>query len=638
MNQLLSLNRIAVIFSILLISTSSHAQSNYAVSLDGTNDYVSTSAYVVPTSGNFTVELWVYAITYTGYQEFVSQGSAGSAFYIGITNTTGVIRCGDNWGSTGVTMPLNQWVHIALVKSGGSATLYLNGIQKATIASGYSISSAGTNFQMATQYGGFGEYFNGKIDEVRVWNTAKTQTEIKTNMFNKNLSNNASGLVAYYRMNNGSGTTATNSCTNTSGIDGTLTNGPTWTASPVQFSGNALSFDGTNDYVSIPDDNTLDITTNITLEAWVYATKNSGYQHVICKSSNSPNNGYIFPTTSDGWSTVSFYLHTSSGGWEYNCTASYGMLNAWHHLAATYDGATMKLYIDGVLATSKAKTGTITTNANPLTLGSQPGYGEYFGGSADDFRVWNVTRTQTEIQNNMNHELDPSLQTGLVSYYIVNQGNASGTNTGFTTLIDQKGNNNGTLTNFSLSGTSSNYVSQNSSLTLLPLKWISFTAQKQNDKLLLQWTTASEINTADFSIEYRTETSDWKSIGTVLSVNDGQDIHHYSYTHGSPVPGNNYYRIKQTDWDNKYSYSVIKSVRINDKMKSFVIINNPVANGRLQVQIKGSGNHQISLLSSDGKIIWSKEFASGKHSINAFQLHGVYFLTDGSHSEKFIAQ
>src|SRR4051812_22193588 len=76
MNQPLSLNRIAVIISILLISTSSHAQSNYAVSLDGTNDYVSTSAYVVPTSGNFTAELWVYATTYTGYQEFVSQGSA----------------------------------------------------------------------------------------------------------------------------------------------------------------------------------------------------------------------------------------------------------------------------------------------------------------------------------------------------------------------------------------------------------------------------------------------------------------------------------------------------------------------------------------------------------------------------------
>ena len=82
----------------------------------------------------------------------------------------------------------------------------------------------------------------------------------------------------------------------------------------------------------------------------------------------------------------------------------------------------MKLYIDGVLAASQAQAGSIATNSNPLVLGNQSGYSEYFGGTADEFRIWNVARTQSQIQNNMNKELNPTTQTGLVSYYTADQG------------------------------------------------------------------------------------------------------------------------------------------------------------------------------------------------------------------------
>jgi hypothetical protein len=323
-------------------------------------------------------------------------------------------------------IPMNTWTHVGASFDVATQTwrLFIGAaVEPFVLAGSYTPQSLSTvstcigstlNTTTATKHGSF----NGRIDEVRIWNTARTQNEIKAYLFDKNLSNNSSGLVAYYRMNTGSGSTAINLCTNTTGIDGTLTNGPAWVTSPVLFADNALSFDGTNDFVTIADDNTLDITSAITLEAWAYATKNSGIQNVINKSSNSSNSGYIFPRTDDGWASVVFYLHV--GGWQ-TLSAAYPSLNAWHHLAATYDGATMKLYIDGALAASRAQTGTITINANPLTLGNQTGFAEYFGGSADEFRVWNIARTQTQIQNSMNSELDPTSQTGLVSYYTVNE-------------------------------------------------------------------------------------------------------------------------------------------------------------------------------------------------------------------------
>jgi hypothetical protein len=492
MNQLQTvLNRLKVVAFFLFISFSSYSQSNYAVNFDGTDDYVSLPATVAVSQLNtFTIEAWVYWNGINNgciYSETV-QGNNNPMFSIIPRSSDGggiELTFRDN-GATGLilqpataTVTANTWVHVAVVRtSATNMKLYINGVLKddATFTAPASWTptkvNAGVRWRASQS-----DFFSGKIDELRIWNTARTQAQIKANMFNKNLANNATGLVAYYKMNDGSGTTATNSCTNTSGINGTLTNGPTWLASPVQYAANALSFDGTDDYVSIPYNNTLDITTNITIEAWIYATKNSGIQNVISKSSNTSNNGYIFPRTDDGWAHVVVYLNI--GGWQ-TVSATYPSLNAWHHLAATYDGATMKLYIDGTLVASKAQTGTITTNGNPLALGNQTGFSEYFGGSADEFRIWNVARTQTQIQNSMNTELDPTTQTGLVSYYNVNQGSASGTNTGLATLIDQNGNNNGALTSFSLSGAGSNFVTQNSGMFVLPLQWLSFTAQMHN--------------------------------------------------------------------------------------------------------------------------------------------------------------
>ena len=220
----------------------------------------------------------------------------------------------------------------------------------------------------------------------------------------------------------------------------------------------ALNFDGVNDYVNVAANPLLNISSSITLEAWINPTRGIGVQDVLSKSSSSANNGYIFPRTSQGWNSVEFLININGVGWK-QLKVPYGLdkIGQWHHLAATYDGYTMRIFIDGILAGKRNQSGTITVNNNPLTIGVQPGYSEYFQGDVDELRIWNRALPQCEVVNNMNCEVGGS-PTGLAAYYKFNQGVLNLPNPGINLLTDASGNNlNGTLTNFGLTGLLSNW-------------------------------------------------------------------------------------------------------------------------------------------------------------------------------------
>ncbi len=228
---------------------------------------------------------------------------------------------------------------------------------------------------------------------------------------------------------------------------------------------NALNFDGVNDQMIVGSDTALNLNTQLTIESWIKPnlTNTRNVQSVISKSSNNQNTGYIFPRTDDNWNKLVFYINFNNIGWRKLEVPYAAHRNSWTHVAATYDGAFMKIFINGSPAGELAITGTISVNTNPLTVGYHNGFenqqSEYYAGSVDEIRIWRRALSQCEIQNNMTCELAAAGQTGLVSYFKLNQGLAGLLNTLFTTVTNSvAGRANATLNNFLLNGLTSNWI------------------------------------------------------------------------------------------------------------------------------------------------------------------------------------
>lgn len=619
---------ISILVFFLYVGSGSNAQNNYALNFNGSAslDCGMSAAFNITGTG-ITTEAWIYPTAFgTNYWD-------GTIIGKDATNNTGfVLRCGATGqlsfviavtGSVWVeavsannALSLNKWQHVAGVYNGSTLKLYINGMEVQSVNETRSmIADAAYGMRIGNSPGAWApaRAFTGKIDEARVWNVARSAIEVRTNLM-KHIST-GTGLVASYQMSDGSGSSVTDNSGN--GHTATVGSGATWVPSPIQLTGNALSFDGTDDDVLITRKSAHDITTAITLESWVYATKNTGTQNVISKSTNLVNTGYIFPRTDDGWATCVFYLHIG-GAWR-TLTVAYPSLNAWHHLAATYDGTMMKVYIDGTLSGTLAQSGAISSNSNDLVLGNQTGFSEYFGGKADDIRVWNVARTQAEIQASMSRELNPATATGLVAYYTFNQGITAGTNTGLNVLVDQAGTQNGVLNNFALTGASSNFVAQNSNIVILPLDNLILTARHSGKDILLSWKAGIETQVSGYQLQYSQDADHWIKLAEVNS----NPQHTYQYLHASPGNGTWFYRLKVMNTDESYTYSSICRYIISGNGVSPLLYPNPASQGVVYIQLEQPG--YVFLYDQSGRQLKCHYLQSGVQRFNIAGISpGVY--------------
>jgi hypothetical protein len=168
---------------------------------------------------------------------------------------------------------------------------------------------------------------------------------------------------------------------------------------------------------------------------------------------------------------------------------------------------------------------------------------------------------------------------------------------------------------------------------VLPLQWLSFTLQKHEKAVKLDWSTASEQHTKEFIVQHSVNGTDWRELGKVPAAGNSSSVTRYSYTHLSPAKNINYYRLLQVDIDGRKSYSEVRTIRFDAVGNSFSVLNNPVENG--EISIKLNTTDVISLFSSDGKLLMRKKFAPGIVRLNQYS-KGVYFLRGTSRTEKIV--
>jgi filamentous hemagglutinin family protein len=210
---------------------------------------------------------------------------------------------------------------------------------------------------------------------------------------------NSGNLAGYWNFDEGAGTTANDTSGN--GNNGTLTNGPTWSATVAptpQSNSQSISFDGVNDYISMPDSNALDIANGspVSLSVWFNPSALGGKQSILAKGAYAVEWNYGVGFNGGNF----FYARHNQGD---NLSTGAATAGAWQHLSVVFSGGQDTFYLNGVLVDSVADSGwqelpstyglTVGTSFNGLALT----YSEFFNGLIDDIRIYNTNLTANDV-------------------------------------------------------------------------------------------------------------------------------------------------------------------------------------------------------------------------------------------------
>jgi hypothetical protein len=306
-------------------------------------------------------------------------------------------------------------------------------------------------------------------------------------------------------------------------------------------------------------------------------------------------------------------------------------LNKTYHVALVYDGNSLKFYRNGFLMSEVPASGNLIQNNYTTTIGDYaypfPDVGTNFTGYINEVRIWNVARTQLEIQSYMNTSLPtPATQTGLQAYYT------------FDDLLNKQGNPawDGVLNNSALINTGNsncNFI-PDSCNTIIPVSITNFnTSVIDNKKIQLQWTTENELNIKNYIIQRATSGlfNDFVTIGNVVPVGSSGS-NRYSYIDNTAKPNVlYYYKIVVMDIDESRKETSVKTAKIVNKNLYTLMYPNPTKNS-VQIIINNTSEPStIRLMNNLGQTISVKKtehIGSDQVSLDLSKLaSGVYWVT-----------
>ncbi len=445
----------------------------YSLEFDGGSNFVTLSDSAINNMSSGTIEGWVLLDRNTDQVILSKQHNAGATYSVlsigGYANSAGAWQAGDAGklyfhGRNGVnaaasvdTIPRFEWVHVAVTFSTTEARFYINGKLNNVVSGNYSFPSD-TDPQnpalVRTSIGAwrtYNKYFDGWMDDFRVWGYARTAKEIANNMF-RTISGEEDSVVAYWKFdeaqgekvydlspNNNDGTICgatfsslkapiyTSAFTDVDGnyvIKGiNYGSGTTFSAIPskVTIIGRALKLDGVDDYVHIPNASINNLT-NGTVEAWFYLSSTTN-QPILAKRQNNINSNYNVLSVENA--KLKFLNQTGGSSILSIATLQTGK---WYHAAVSFSATEARMYINGDLDKTQAGNFSVPDIRNTETItsiGAIIGSTSTFNsGRIDEVRVWNTVRTDQQIQASYDRPIIGS-ETGLVSYWKINEGNGN---------------------------------------------------------------------------------------------------------------------------------------------------------------------------------------------------------------------
>ncbi|MBN2593017.1 MAG: LamG domain-containing protein [Sedimentisphaerales bacterium] len=404
------------------------------LSLDGKTGcmHIPDSQSLRSFSDAITMEVWLKASSYAGYKDInsiirknVEEGAEN--FLMRFRNIDGSLCAQMGLGEIGIVradyeFTADKWYHLVGTYDGSMITLYINGlaVEKQLADGGLVIDQSDLYIGKGDPEFRSGEYFHGALDEIRIWNIARSEEEINETM-NTQLTGREEGLVGYWNFDDGTakdlsgngndgildgnaeivessrpasvtaqnmllarwkldeagGNDVSDSSGNACG--GKLIGNPQWRPAGGKVGG-ALEFDGDGDFVRIDDESAFDIAGPITIAAWFKVnTFDKRWQSLVTKGDTSwrlqryaEDNTLAFHCTG-----ITSVTGQRPEGIEGRKNVNDGQ---WHHVVGVYDGSEILLYIDGVLDNSSKASGEISMNDSAVIIG---------GNSEQADREWN---------------------------------------------------------------------------------------------------------------------------------------------------------------------------------------------------------------------------------------------------------
>lgn len=393
--------------------------SSHSFEFDGVNDYIATATGATIGIGNiFSMSCWVNANALVNYDCVCGNATAlslndGYGFY----HLNGKWRFFvHNWSGTYIESSISavtgSWFHLVGVydNSLGSANMefYVNGVSQGTANETSALIVSGIFDIGRNQNNSYN--LNGKVDGVSLWDEALTSGNV-TSIFAAGVPNDVSdlgisGLQGYWRMGEGADWNNTNWQV------------PDYSKNAL-FSQQSFEFDGCDQTINCGDLTEVEGLTTVTLSVWL---KGSVGNWVMAAYKNP---------------VFGFYQSAGSGKINWRIKTAGGLVDIlsnvitdgnWHHLVGTYDGATMRIYEDGVeVGSGIAQTGGILATATDLHFGSLDGSSLFWDGGLDEISIFDEVKSASDLYNS-GKPGDLSAESGLIGWWKMGEGSTFSTN------------------------------------------------------------------------------------------------------------------------------------------------------------------------------------------------------------------